>query len=129
LDEPVDLTNPKIWLELAENKLDHARQIFEIGLYDDAVSRAYYAMFYAARAALLTKGLDIRKHSSTAAKFSELFVATGDVEREYVRYLSQAQGARELSDYAPFVKTSREGALEILEAAEAFIFRVKELIG
>ena len=128
MDEPVDLTDPQIWLELAANKLDHARQIFEIGLYDDAISRAYYALFYAAKAALLTKGLHLRKHSSTVAKFSELFVSTGEVEREYVRYLSQAQGARELSDYAPFVKTSREGALEMLNAAEAFISRIKQLI-
>ena len=39
------MNSPVTWLELAENKLDHARRIFEIGLYDDAVSRAYYAMF------------------------------------------------------------------------------------
>ncbi|HVM72535.1 MAG TPA: hypothetical protein VMT91_12315 [Anaerolineales bacterium] len=32
-------------MEMAENKLDHARQIFDIGLFNDSVSRAYYAMF------------------------------------------------------------------------------------
>jgi hypothetical protein len=43
------MNDPKVWLQTAETKLDHARQIFDIGLYDDAISRAYYAMFYAAK--------------------------------------------------------------------------------
>ncbi len=30
---------PAAWLELAESKLDHARRIFDIGLYDDAIYR------------------------------------------------------------------------------------------
>ena len=72
MDEPADLTDPHTWLQVAETKLEHARRIFEVGLYDDAISRAYYAMFYAAKGALLTEGLDLRKHSSVVAKFREL---------------------------------------------------------
>jgi len=122
------MKDPKTWLELAEMKLDHARQIFDIGLFDDAISRAYYAMFYAAKAALLSKGLDLRKHSASIAKFREMFVTTGKVDAEYLHYLGQAQSARERSDYAPFATTSSEGAKEILEAAETFIAKVGEIL-
>jgi uncharacterized protein (UPF0332 family) len=126
MDEPADLTNPQTWLQMAEIKLSHARQILDIDLYDDAISRAYYAMFYAAKAALLSEGLDLRKHSSVVAKFRELFVITGRIEADYLRYLGRAQSARERSDYAPFIPASREDAIEILATAETFIARMKE---
>jgi len=38
---------------VAEIKLDLARQILALGLYDDVISWAYYATFYAAKVALL----------------------------------------------------------------------------
>jgi uncharacterized protein (UPF0332 family) len=126
MDEPADLTNPQTWLQMAEIKLSHARQILDIALYDDAISRAYYAMFYAAKAALLSEGLDLRKHSSVVAKFRELFVITGRIEADYLRYLGRAQSARERSDYAPFIPASREDAIEILATAEIFIAKMKE---
>jgi uncharacterized protein (UPF0332 family) len=128
VEGPADLNSPPTWLELAESKLDHARRIFEIGLYNDAVSRAYYAMYYASKAALLSEGLDLRRHSSAVTKFRELFVVTGRVDAEYLRYLGRAQSARERSDYAPFAPLSKEGAEEILKIASAFIGKIKELL-
>ncbi len=122
------MNSPAMWLELAESKLDHARRIFEIGLYDDAVSRAYYAMFYAAKAALLSEDVDLRRHSSAVTKFRELFVMTGRVDAEYLRYLGRAQSARERSDYAPFAPLSKDGAEEILKAATVFIDKIKMLL-
>jgi uncharacterized protein (UPF0332 family) len=127
MDKPPSMTDPEIWLQTAETKLDHARQIFDIGLYDDAISRAYYAMFYAAKAALLNEGVDLRKHSSVVAKFRELFVITGRVEADYLRYLGQAQGARDRSDYAPFVPVNRDDAQKVLTMAQDFIARMKSL--
>ncbi len=128
MDEIADLADPRTWLQVAEIKLSHARQIFGIGLYDDAISRAYYAMFYAAKAALLSEGLDLRKHSAAVAKFRELFVITGRVEADYLRYLGRAQSARERSDYAPFIPANREDAVEILATAETFIARMKKMV-
>ncbi|MBI3151812.1 MAG: HEPN domain-containing protein [Chloroflexi bacterium] len=122
------MNSPATWLELAESKLEHARRIFEIGLYDDAVSRAYYAMFYAAKAALLSEGVDLRRHSSAVTKFRELFVVTGRVDSEYLRYLGRAQSARERSDYAPFASLSKDGTEEILNTASAFIEKIHELV-
>ncbi len=126
--EIIDLKDPQLWLQVAEVKLENARRIFNLGLYDDAISRLYYAMFYAAKAALLSEGLDLRKHSASVAKFRELFVITGRVEVEYLRYLGRAQSARERSDYAPFISASREDASEMLAMADTFIAKIKEII-
>ena len=128
MDSPADMNSPATWLDMAKDKLDHACQIFAIGLYDDAISRAYYAMFYAAKAALLSEGVDLRRHSSAVTKFRELFVVTGRIDAEYLRYLGRAQSARERSDYAPFASPSREGAEEILQTASAFIKKIEEIL-
>jgi uncharacterized protein (UPF0332 family) len=48
MEDQADLNSPQTWLQLANVKLGHAQKIFDIGLFDDAISRAYYAMFYAA---------------------------------------------------------------------------------
>jgi len=57
-----------------------------------------------------------------------LFVITGRVEVEYLRYLGRAQSARERSDYAPFISASREDASEMLAMADTFIAKIKEII-
>jgi len=72
MEESADLNAPELWLQMAGDKLDHAQQIYDAGLYDDAISRAYYAMFYAAKGALLKEGVALRKHSAVVAKFREL---------------------------------------------------------
>jgi uncharacterized protein (UPF0332 family) len=128
MEESTDLTDPRTWLQVAEIKLEHAHQIFDIDLYDDAISRAYYAMFYAAKAALLNEGMDLRKHSAAIAKFREKFVITGQVEADYLRYLGRAQGARERSDYVPFISAIREDAIEILSMAESFLAKMTEIV-
>jgi uncharacterized protein (UPF0332 family) len=128
IDDPANPNEPQVWIGLAESKLEHARLIFRLGLYDDAISAAYYAMYYAAKAALLTEGLDLRKHSSAVLKLRELFVLTGKLDAEYLRLLSRVQTARERSDYNPLNPASKEDAAEVLKMASSFIARIKEII-
>ncbi|MFQ5887569.1 MAG: HEPN domain-containing protein, partial [Candidatus Hydrothermarchaeales archaeon] len=46
-----------ILIQKAESKLQAGRVLLENQFYDDAVSRAYYCMYYAARALLRTKDI------------------------------------------------------------------------
>lgn len=128
MEESGGLNSPETWLRMADEKLDHAVRIHQVSLHDDAISRAYYAMFYAAKGALLVAGVSLRKHSAVVTKFREIFVITGKVEAIYLRYLGRAQGARERSDYVPIHPASRAEAEEILEAAKKFIAKMKEVI-
>jgi len=43
------------YIENAEEKLEAAEYLLEGGFYNDAVSRAYYSMFYSAKALLSLK--------------------------------------------------------------------------
>jgi uncharacterized protein (UPF0332 family) len=53
----------RAWIEQADQKIVVAQELLDLGYYDDATSRAYYGMFYAAKAALLSIDIDTKTHA------------------------------------------------------------------
>jgi hypothetical protein len=47
-------------MKKATDTLEVAKRLHSYGCYNDAASRAYYALFHALQAALLTKGVTVR---------------------------------------------------------------------
>jgi uncharacterized protein (UPF0332 family) len=58
----------QLLLERAASKLSAANVLLKDGYYDDAVSRAYYSMHFAARTLLLTKDITPKTHKGLIAK-------------------------------------------------------------
>ena len=74
------------------------------GDINGACNRAYYAMFDAARAALLASGAPVdpnvvRTHNGVIAAFGLHLVKTGQVQPEWGRALNRAQEIRQVADY------------------------------
>ena len=63
-------------IEKAEKFLSTAENALNTGDYDSCVSRCYYAMFFMAEAALLTKSLTASSHKGVISLFGEHFVKT-----------------------------------------------------
>lgn len=59
-------------MEQAEDDCELARE-WSAGHPNAAVSRAYYAMFHAAEAILLTKDMKFKKHSAVISAFNRVF--------------------------------------------------------
>ena len=72
----------------AKEKLSVAMALLEGGHYDDAISRAYYAVFHAASAVLLSEGITVESHQSLKTMFGLHFVKAGKIDREYGKWLS-----------------------------------------
>ena len=113
---------------MAEEKLRAAEFLFEKKLYRDAVSRAYYAMFSAARAMLATKRLDSRKHSGVISLFNRHFIKTSILDKEFGRILKEIQELREDSDYEEMSVMEREDAAQAIREAEKVITGVKKFL-
>jgi len=62
------------YIQKAEKKLSVAEKLYASGDYEDAVSRAYYAVFHAAQALLLTEGEQAASHKGVVTLFGLLFV-------------------------------------------------------
>lgn len=107
----------KGYLEKARKKLEVAQKLFDLGEYEDAISRAYYAAFHAAQALLLSRGEKATTHQGVLTLFGLLFIATGELDRKFGKYLARLKDVREGSDYEIFSFTDEETAREMLQAA------------
>ena len=107
-------------IEKGRRSLAAAEQLYKSGDYDFSASRAYYAMFYLAEAALLAKGLAFSKHAQVIAAFSEHLVRAGHVPRKLHQALYRAFELRNRADYAAEPFPPKE-AKALLEAAREFI--------
>src|SRR5881409_3241526 len=77
-----------------------AKVLLDTGDADGACNRAYYAMFDAARAALLVSGAKIGKtHKGILNVFSDLLVKNGPLPKEMGRLLKHAETFRYVADY------------------------------
>jgi uncharacterized protein (UPF0332 family) len=110
----------------AAGSLRAAGMLLDGGEHNDSVSRAYYAVFHAARSLLLTLGLEPQSHRGTGALLAQHFVATGILDRDLNRVLSRMQKFREEADYNRHFVFDRDEAAEELEAARGFLAAVKE---
>lgn len=93
-----------------------------------AVSAAYYAMLYAARAALSERNLHAKTHSGTWSLFGRELVAGGAFDRELAARARAAQEIRELSDYEAKPPSAAEAA-ELIETARRFVEAVTSTLG
>lgn len=112
----------------ADQACKSARVLLDLGDADGACNRAYYAMFDAARAALLASGAvkgDIGKtHRGLINAFSEHLVKDGPISKEMGRSLKRAEEIRVVADYTgDLIELS--DAREIVGQAETFVLAMR----
>jgi len=112
----------------AKRRLDAAYHLLADAFYEDAVSRAYYSMYFAAKALLLKRNITVKTHRGLLSKFGLEFVDEGVVEKYYGRTLQIAEELREEADYSVSREISKEEAESIVEDAEKFLERIKRAI-
>lgn len=117
----------------AERASTSARLLLNIGDTDGACNRAYYAMFDAARAALIVNEPSLERdfgktHSGLLNVFSSKLIITGLVPNELGRLLKRAEGVRMVADYKGDTVLMSD-AQEIVQHAELFVTEMKTLFG
>ena len=117
-----------ILLRKAAQRVAASRDLLRLGYVEDAVSRAYYAMFYLAEAFLDGEGVRFSSHAAVVAEFGRRFVKTGCVPTEFHQYLLKAQEARHGGDYEDVYPLSTEEGELHLRRAERFLELARERI-
>ncbi|MGQ0601713.1 MAG: HEPN domain-containing protein [Anaerolineales bacterium] len=115
-------------LERAEKSIQAARQLAAGGFFDFSASRAYYAAFYIATAALMHEGVELSKHSAVIASIHQHFVKTGRLSQEQGKVLNWLFELRGVGDYGGTAHVSREEADRAIEAADKFVRAAKLLL-
>ena len=112
-------------MERAGKALRAAEILAKEELYEDCVSRAYYAVLHAARAALLTVPVFPESHSAVRRLFGLHLVKGGPIERKFAVILTAEQEDREMGDYGVGLVFPHERALTRLDEARMFLQRIK----
>ena len=124
----MNVSESRRYLDRAYQDLQAARSNLQQGFYRVAITRAYYAMFYAASALLASEGISRSKHSGVHAAFGERFVKGGLIEAEYAKILGYAFDSRLDSDYDVEFVADQALAEDVLNDAERFVDRAEQYL-
>lgn len=117
-------------LELARARkaFQAAKILYQEELYEDCVSRAYYAVMHAARAALATVSVFPESHTAVRRLFGLHLVKSGFFGKEYSVILTAEQEDREMGDYGIGYAIPQDRVQARLEEAEKFMAGVEVFV-
>jgi uncharacterized protein (UPF0332 family) len=116
------------FMDQARDRLALAREVLASGRLEGAVSAAYYAMLYAARAALSEEDEYARTHGGTWNLFRNRYVVTDAFDEQLFSHAHRAQEVREGADYEA-IRPEPAKAEETVEDASAFVAAVERMLG
>ena len=115
-------------LEQADDRLNAAKILLNSCYTKDAVSRAYYSIFYVAEAFLQGEGKSFSSHSAVISVFGRDFANAGKVPVKFHRMLLDAERLRHKADYGRRSNVSIEEAHRQVLYAEQFLELANRLI-
>ena len=118
----------KLRLKLARGKLRVARLLHKNEEYRDAISRAYYAIYYAAKAFLLAHDQDPYSHKGVSVLFHKFCATHKQPDARFAQMLSILQAARIDADYKEKVRISRQDSQEAIDMAGLFLKEIESIL-
>lgn len=122
--------NADTLLQKATTALLSAKLLLQSGDIDGACNRAYYAMFDAARAALMAfqnsnEVLSIKTHSGLITSFSLQLVKPGAIDLELGKALNKVEDLRLIGDYKADLITLEQASWAV-QQAEIFLLVIRK---
>ena len=110
-----------VYSQKAERTLSAAVLLLGSGDTEGACNRAYYAMYYAAQAALLAAGIaepenGYKSHQGLIGAFGKHLVLSGQIDPALGRSLNKVQRLRQLADYVGDAPSIEDATLAVAEA-------------
>lgn len=121
------MREPEDRLSASREELRAAAYLLAGGFSPQALSRSYYAVFYAASAAVQLRSEHPRTHPGLIARFAKLVVVEGGFDPDVGATLRELFGDRIVVDYETLDMGSEE-ARRALERAERFVDAVEAWI-
>tara|TARA_B100000315_G_C14271314_1_gene448808 strand:- start:97 stop:522 length:426 start_codon:yes stop_codon:yes gene_type:complete len=96
--------------------------------YADAISRGYYAILHAAKAALHVHDIVAESHAAVRRMFGLYLVKPGEIEPKWSAYLVESLDDRLAADYDVETYFSREDARSECRRSREFLSRVRRYL-
>lgn len=108
-------------MDKAIDCLESAQYNFQGGYFDAAANRAYYAVFDAMLALLLSKGYQPKSHTGARTLFAQQFILSGELPKEMSLWLTYCFDIRQQSDYDFNARLEKEETELVMEYASDFV--------
>ena len=115
-------------LERAYETLKEADVLRREGYFNTAITRLYYACYYACSALLVHNGISASTHEGVKRMLGIHFVLPGILSREHNKTFCRLFEMRHSNDYDDFVFSDGPLVDEYRPKAEAFVLAIKELV-
>jgi uncharacterized protein (UPF0332 family) len=115
-------------LRYAHEALTSARLNVTHGLPISAINRAYYAAFYAAKAALGCEGIEVGKHTAVQGELHRVLVHTGRLDPTWGRAFLRLFEARSQGDYSMRTEPGIEEAAVLVALAGDFVAEMHRML-
>lgn len=115
-------------LSKAHRFLAQADEVYDLGYWDMAANRYYYACFHAVQGLFIHKGISAHKHAGMVSQFSLHFVKLELVGKTYGSFLARMMQLRQKADYNCAYDITEKDVHEIVNLSRDFICKVESLI-
>ncbi len=122
----IDLINYRISRSL--DTYNDAEILAKNEKWNSTINRLYYSAYYAIMALLLNSDLKPITHNGTKSLFSEHFIKTGQIPKEFGKIYSQLFSWRQKGDYDDLFDFDKETVMPYFEPVKQLIKIVKEKI-
>jgi uncharacterized protein (UPF0332 family) len=112
----------------ARDALKAAEMLTREDLSADAISRAYYAILHAAKAALHVQEVAVESHAAVKRMFGLHLIRSGAIEAEWAAHLGRSLEERLAADYDTEALFSADDAEEECRRARKFIARIRRYL-
>ncbi len=115
-------------LQKAAVSIKEAKLLHENGMNETAVSRLYYAAFYAANALLTNDGLNAKTHTGTKSLLNKEYFLPGKLENSFADLYTMLMAKRHEADYENFAFIDENQIPGWIEKTQEFVNQIEQLI-
>lgn len=112
----------------AKDTYEDAEILAEKEKWNSAINRLYYSAYYAVIALLLAHDLKPATHNGVKSNFSEYFIRTGKVDKEFGKLYSQLFTWRQKGDYDDLFDFDREKVVPYFPPVKRLITSIEMMI-
>lgn len=118
----------KYRIERSKDTYDDAIILAEKGKWNSTINRLYYSAYYAVMALLLNADLKPTTHNGAKSNFTQYFIKTSIISKEYGKLYSQLFTWRQKGDYDDFFDFDKEKVEPYIESVKQLINTIDNLI-
>ncbi|MDF9829068.1 HEPN domain-containing protein [Parabacteroides sp. PF5-6] len=115
-------------IENAHKELKALQILIDNELWNNAMSRLYYACFYAVSALLISYGIETQTHRGVRSMLALHFIKDGKIAVEWNIFYTRLLENRHIGDYEDFFDFDKSTVMEAYQKAIEFIEIIEPLI-